>query len=494
MLFGLLSLLMGHWIVFVAKICVKTSSLSRRLYPCAVEEQLGAVEHFLVSTLHYENSSTVRQQVNNRQQDYCPEGEESFASHESLEQLHRLMFVLAITHVCYSFTAIALAMIKIYSWRTWENQAKTMAIQSTKGTGDRRMTRLSTFIFHRTAHPWSQHKILVWLLCFSRQFWSSINQVDYMALRFGFITRHQLPLTYDFHIYMLRSMEEEFRDIVGISVPLWVYSICCIVLDFHGTNLYFWLSFLPAIVILLIGTKLHRVVVKLATEIQDSSPELGNHQLNLRDELFWFRKPRLLLRVMQFISFQNAFEMATFIWSLWEIRDSSCFMENRTYTGVRLTFGVVTQFWFSSITFPLYVIVTQMGGRFKKAIVSETVRRSLHGWQRRVRTKRSTPNTASPLLSTVTVTKSLHLTVDSRNVIDDSAAAGPSELGGASRRLVEDMYKRLQEESCGSAVHSGELSVRSTDEMLVQVPLGDVDSNDAHRRYNGGDEDNLNDI
>lgn len=27
---------------------------------------------------------------------------------------------------------------------------------------------------------------------------------------------HQLPLTYDFHKYMIRSMEEEFRDTVGI--------------------------------------------------------------------------------------------------------------------------------------------------------------------------------------------------------------------------------------------------------------------------------------
>lgn len=27
---------------------------------------------------------------------------------------------------------------------------------------------------------------------------------------------HELPLSYDFHNYMLRSMEEEFRDIAGI--------------------------------------------------------------------------------------------------------------------------------------------------------------------------------------------------------------------------------------------------------------------------------------
>jgi mlo protein len=86
-------------------------------------------------------------------------------------------------------------------------------------------------------------------LCFSRQFWSSISRADYIALRLGFITvsiisyrnktvitslhkkwvivlhfflfsgviqNHDLPLTYDFHNYMLRSMDEEFRDIVGV--------------------------------------------------------------------------------------------------------------------------------------------------------------------------------------------------------------------------------------------------------------------------------------
>ncbi|KAL6224476.1 hypothetical protein ACLB2K_003331 [Fragaria x ananassa] len=312
---------------------------------------------------------------------YCPEGEESFASYESLEQLHRLIFVLGMTHVVYSFFAIILAMIKIYSWRTWENEAKAKAIQSLEGNPEtRQIRRLSTFIVHHVSHPWSRHKYLVWLLCFSRQFWSSINRPSYMALRFGFITTHKLPLTYDFHNYMLRSMEEEFRDIVGISIPLWIYAICCIILDFHGSNLYFWLSFLPAILILLMGTKLHRIVVKLAVEIMEESPYMENHQFKLRDELFWFKRPRLLLRIIQLISFQNAFEMATFIWSLWEIKHPSCFTDNQTFLVIRLTFGrILSQFWCSFSTFPLYVIITQMGSRFKKAVVSENIRPSLYG-------------------------------------------------------------------------------------------------------------------
>uniref|UniRef100_A0A3Q7FU55 MLO-like protein n=1 Tax=Solanum lycopersicum TaxID=4081 RepID=A0A3Q7FU55_SOLLC len=272
--------------------------------------------------------------------------------------------------------------MQIYSWRTWENYAKSIALQRLEGhllasltlgseeavPNNTRMGRLSTFTFHQTTHPWSQHRALVWLLCFSRQFWSSINEADYMALRLGFITTHQLPLTYDFHKYMLRSMEEEFRDIVGISsvFPLNSYS-------YH--------------LILLVGTKLHRVVVKLAVEIIDSSPLEGFHQFNLRDELFWFGKPRFLLRIIQFVSFQNAFEMATYIWSLWEIKGSSCFTDNHTFLVIRLSFGVVSQFWCSFVTFPLYVIVAQMGSRYKKTIVSENVRTSLHGWRHKVKTR-----------------------------------------------------------------------------------------------------------
>ncbi|XP_050241749.1 MLO-like protein 4 isoform X3 [Quercus robur] len=350
MLFGLLSLLMGHWIAFVAKICVKSSSvMNSQFYPCALEGDLQTVKRILVSGSNNLNHSIVREQVKAGGHNYCPEGHESFASHESLEQLHHLVFVLGITHVIYSFIAIALAMIKIYSWRTWENEAKSMAIESLQETpqatpDNMRMRRLTTFIFHHTSHPWSQHGVLVWLLCFSRQFWSSINRADYMALRLGFITTHQFPLTYDFHNYMLRSMEEEFRDIVGISVPLWIYAICCIFLDFHGSNIYFWISFLPAILILLIGTKLHRVVVKLAVEIMDECPNTGFHQFNLRDELFWFGKPKLVLWLIHMISFQafilqNAFEMASFLWSLWEIEGPSCFMDNRSFLVIRLSFG-----------------------------------------------------------------------------------------------------------------------------------------------------------
>ncbi|KAI5684062.1 hypothetical protein M9H77_05290 [Catharanthus roseus] len=394
MVFGLLSLLMGHWISLVSKICVKSSDLSNGFYLCepAIHKPY-LVTHIVLFEMGRRNISYSSKLETEDQEGFCPEGRQSFASYESLEQLHRLLFVLGITHVLYSFYAVALTMLQIYTWRKWENHAYSLALEaSSRGSepneASRRITRISTFVSYHTSHPWSNHRVLVWLLCFSRQFWSSINHTDYKALRVGFITSHQLPLTYDFHKYMLRSMEEEFRDIVGISIPLWIFTILCILLGVHGTNIYFWLSFSPALLVVLIGTKLHVIVVKLAVEIVDAVQQTGVHRFNLRDELFWFGNPRLLLWLIQFVTFQNAFEMAMYLWSLWETKGPSCFTENLTFLVIRLTFGLVSQFWCSFITFPLYVIVAQMGSRYKKTIVSDHVRKSLYRWKRKATSRR----------------------------------------------------------------------------------------------------------
>jgi len=41
------------------------------------------------------------------------QGREPFVSYEGLEQLHRFLFVLGITHVLYSCVAVGLAMSKV---------------------------------------------------------------------------------------------------------------------------------------------------------------------------------------------------------------------------------------------------------------------------------------------------------------------------------------------------------------------------------------------
>lgn len=198
------------------------------------------------------------------------------------------------------------------------------------------------------------------------------------------------------------------------------------------------------------------MVVKLAVEIRENDPSEGFHKFNLRDELFWFGRPRFLLRLIQLISFQNAFEMASFLWSLWEIKDPSCFMENRAFLATRLAFGIISQCWCSFITFPLYVIVTQMGSKFRSAIISENVRHSLSKWKRRVREKQC------PFLRESLSTSSLDSMATDINKGDSHGKRGPTDKDAASPSQQQEGSAAMQEPSpSSSSSHKGKLKLKS---------------------------------
>lgn len=77
MLFGLLSLLMGHWTIFVAKICIKSSVLSSRFYPCASErngfDSISVSHTHIPFSSNYLNRSLVQEEVKVNLHDFCPE-------------------------------------------------------------------------------------------------------------------------------------------------------------------------------------------------------------------------------------------------------------------------------------------------------------------------------------------------------------------------------------------------------------------------------------
>jgi len=55
---------------------------------------------------------------------------------------------------------------------------------------------------------------------------------------------------------------------------------------------------------MVLGTKLEHVVSLLALEIAEPRGPSSSTQVKPRDELFWFGKPEMILRLIQFISFQ----------------------------------------------------------------------------------------------------------------------------------------------------------------------------------------------
>ncbi|KAJ0800859.1 hypothetical protein HanPI659440_Chr03g0110121 [Helianthus annuus] len=474
MLLGLISLLLGQWAHLISQICVDSSLFSSKFFLCSKEDfEMDKMVVFKRLLSSFSNETDIPPEgLHAHPSHQCGEGREPFVSYEGLEQLHRFLFVLGITHVLYSCVSVGLAMIKIYSWRKWEYQASQSAPENLQARKIKVMRRQVTFIKHHASHPWSRSRILIWMLCFLRQFKSPMQKSDYLALRLGFITTHNLPLSYNFHNYMVRSMEDEFYEIVGISWPLWGYAIICIFVNIHGLNIYFWISFVPAILVLLVGTKLQHVVSLLALEIvEPRGPSVGGTQVKPRDELFWFGKPEILLRLIQFISFQNAFEMATFIWSVWGFKQRSCFMKNHAMIIIRLTCGVLVQFWCSYSTVPLNVIVTQMGSRVKKALIAESVRDSLHSWCKRVKER-------SRALQSVATrsTCSLGSTIDEGDEVITVAS------GTLSQSSSTGTLNHLDDQQDSNPLPEQELSFRMSeylsDTMRHVAPKEDIEEED----------------
>ncbi|KAH9617891.1 hypothetical protein KSS87_007842 [Heliosperma pusillum] len=224
--------------------------------------------------------------------------------------------------------------------------------------------------------------VIVSQTCFLRQFGRSVERADYLTLRKGFITNHNLTIKYDFHSYMIRSMEEEFQRIVGVSGPLWGFVVAFMLFNIRGSNLYFWIAIIPISLVLLVGTKLQHVIATLTLESAGATGFFTGRRLKPRDDLFWFKKPELLLSLIHFILFQNSFELASFFWFWWQFGYDSCFIKNHLLVYLRLILGFSGQFLCSYSTLPLYALVTQMGTNYKAALIPQRIRETIHGWKK----------------------------------------------------------------------------------------------------------------
>ncbi|XP_050250169.1 MLO-like protein 12 [Quercus robur] len=186
------------------------------------------------------------------------EGKVALVSKLGIHQLHIFIFVLAVVHVLYCITTLALGRTKMRIWQVWEEETKKPEYQSSHDPQRFRFARDTSF-GRRHLNFWSKSPISLWIVCFFRQFFTSVNKVDYLALRHGFIKAHLAPeneTTFDFQKYISRSLEKDFKVVVGISRIIWFFALLFLLSNTYGWHSYLWLPFLPLIIILLVGTKL----------------------------------------------------------------------------------------------------------------------------------------------------------------------------------------------------------------------------------------------
>ncbi|KAJ1380350.1 Mlo-related protein, partial [Sesbania bispinosa] len=183
--------------------------------------------------------------------------------------------------------------------------------------------------------------LLGWLKSFFKQFYGSVTKLDYTTLRLGFIRTHcRGNPKFNFHKYMIRALEDDFKRVVGISWYLWIFVIIFLLLNINGWHTYFWIAFIPVILLLAVGTKLEHVIIQLAHEVDEKHSAIeGELVVQPSDDHFWFHRPHIVLFLIHFILFQNSFEI-TFFFRIWVTNGfDSCIMGQVRYIVPWLIIG-----------------------------------------------------------------------------------------------------------------------------------------------------------
>ncbi|CAN1124973.1 MLO-like protein 1 [Linum perenne] len=233
MLMGFISLLLTVSQNAVARFCVKEDFLNTML-PCPLylEQQDGIGKG--PSQHHYSsyNSNTqtsilnglprrlmAEESVSTTTTGYCAnKGKVPMLSLEAIHHLHIFIFVLAIVHVSFCALTVMFGMARIRQWHQWEIRIEKDHYDAEQALKKKfTHVRDHSFIRDNFLGIGKDSEALGWMQAFLKQFYASVTRTDYLTLRLGFIMTH-CPGNpkFNFHKYMMRALEDDFRRVVGI--------------------------------------------------------------------------------------------------------------------------------------------------------------------------------------------------------------------------------------------------------------------------------------
>ncbi|GER24683.1 MLO-like protein [Striga asiatica] len=380
MILGFISLSLVFSQYYIAEICIP-ESVGNTMLPCRRKD--NAKEEHRRRLLSYE-----RRVLAGGGYATCKEGSVALITVDGLHQIHILIFFLAVFHVIYSAITMALGRLKIRGWKQWEQETSSQNYEFSNDPSRFRLTHETSFVRAHTSF-WTRIPVFFYIGCFFRQFFRSVSKSDYLTLRNGFISVHLAPGSkFDFQKYIKRSLEDDFKTVVGVSPVLWGSFVVFLLLNVQGWQTLFWASLIPLILILAVGTKLQAILTKMALEITERHAVVqGIPLVQGSDKYFWFGRPQLVLHLIHFTLFQNAFQVTYFLWIWYEFGLQSCFHDNFGLIIAKIGLGVGVLFLCSYITLPLYALIAQMGSNMKKSIFDEQTSKALKKWHKAVKKK-----------------------------------------------------------------------------------------------------------
>ncbi|XP_010466376.1 PREDICTED: MLO-like protein 10 [Camelina sativa] len=379
MILGFISLLLTFGEQYILKICIPEKAAASML-PCAAP-----------STHDQDNKTHRRRLAAASTSSRCKEGHEQLIPATGLHQLHILLFFMAAFHILYSFITMMLGRLKIRGWKKWEQETFSHDYEFSIDPSRFRLTHETSFVRQHSSF-WTKIPFFFYAGCFLQQFFRSVGRTDYLTLRHGFIAAHLAPgRKFDFQKYIKRSLEDDFKVVVGISPLLWASFVIFLLLNVNGWETLFWASILPVLIILAVSTKLQAILTRMALGITERHAVVqGIPLVHGSDKYFWFNRPQLLLHLLHFALFQNAFQITYFFWVWYSFGLKSCFHTDFKLVIVKLSLGVGALILCSYITLPLYALVTQMGSHMKKAVFDEQTAKALKKWHMTVKKKGKT--------------------------------------------------------------------------------------------------------
>ncbi|KAH6810413.1 Seven transmembrane MLO family protein [Perilla frutescens var. frutescens] len=460
---GFMSLILTVTQRSISKICIP-NKFADNFLPCRQRTETKttkAIEHLWTSftqsqfqhnNFHQERERMLAAAAPSNSSDYCQsKGKTSFMSEEGINQLNIFIFVLAAMQIVYSVVTMGLGRAKMKRWKSWEKETQTIEYMAANDPERFRFTRQTTF-GRRHMSNFSTHPVHLWIKCFFRQFFHSVAKIDYFTLRHGFISAHlSTNKNFNFRKYIQRSLEDDFKCVVGISPLMWFVVVIFLLVDVHGWNVYLWVSFVPLIIVLFVGTKLEIIVARMAMQLESQNTVIKGTPLVQPDSnLFWFKRPQLVLTLLHFTLFMNAFEFSFFIWVTWQFGIHSCYHENVEIIVIRVVLAVMVQVLCSYITLPLYALVTQMGSKYKSAILEEHTIHAIKQWHANVKKKRKMDqsNHSSPSNQEAALRRSSSGRTTSPDVSSHRRALTFMEFATAAHdedEIVEDVEIELQD-------------------------------------------------
>ncbi|KAK2632346.1 hypothetical protein EUGRSUZ_L01672 [Eucalyptus grandis] len=250
MLLGFISLLLAVFQDSIGKICI-SEELADKWLPCeknakiATDKHSSTTAHFLTNFFppggrrHLTEDSAASS-------DYGS-GKVPLLSQTALHHLHIFIFVLAAVHVVFCALTILCGGAQIRQWKRWEDAIQKEDFDPEEALRSK-FTNVQdhTFIRGRFLGIGKNLSILSWVHSFIKQFYGSVTRSDYTTLRLGFIMAHcRGNPKFNFHKYMIRALEADFKKVVGISWYLWLFVVVFLQLNVAGWHAYFWISFIP---------------------------------------------------------------------------------------------------------------------------------------------------------------------------------------------------------------------------------------------------------